>query len=99
METHELIYALEHGDFFRLVNPGALKERIRGMKLQELRIPPRCLPSLPNTLWFLLKRSDSPKLWNDICTENTLVIDYAKESFPQLEATLYMTVRENGGNS
>mgnify|MGYP000667717099 FL=1 len=89
--------ALELGDEFKLVNPSALAGRVRGVRLQELHYPPRCLPSLPNTLWFLLKRHESARIWNDIIAENAAAIDYAAESFPQLEASLYITINTKGG--
>ncbi len=96
-DSRKIVNALEQGDEFKLVNPSALAGRVRGVRLQELHYPPRCLPSLPNTLWFLLKRHESARIWNDIIAENAAAIDYAAESFPQLEASLYITINTKGG--
>jgi type VI secretion system ImpJ/VasE family protein len=88
----EVIRALEQGDTFKLINPGARSLRIRGMKLTGMRYPPRFLPVLEGTLWFRLDFDESAKVWRDMCEEKGMVIDYARDLFPDLETSLFITV-------
>ncbi|MDR1637119.1 MAG: type VI secretion system baseplate subunit TssK [Treponema sp.] len=84
--------ALEQGDTFKLINPGAKNVRVRGIKLSELRYPPRFLPVLGRTQWFKLELSESSRVWNEMCREKGVVIDWAKDLFPNLEASLFITI-------
>jgi type VI secretion system ImpJ/VasE family protein len=93
-EGEETIRALEQGDTFKLINPGAKSLRVRGMKLVGLRYPPRFLPVLDGTLWFRLDLDESAKVWRDMCEEKGMLIDYARELFPGLETSLFITVVE-----
>ncbi|MDR2659265.1 MAG: type VI secretion system baseplate subunit TssK [Spirochaetaceae bacterium] len=88
------INALEHGDNFRLINPSAKSLRIRGIKLLEMRYPPRFLPVMEWTLWFKLDIAESIKVWRSVCEEKGIMIDYAEELFPGLEASLFITIVE-----
>ncbi|MDR2747558.1 MAG: type VI secretion system baseplate subunit TssK [Treponema sp.] len=91
-EGEEVIRALEQGDTFKLINPRAKSLRIRGMKLTGMRYPPRFLPVLEKTLWFRLDLAESAKVWRDMCEEKGMLIDYARELFPGLETSLFITV-------
>mgnify|MGYP001173959539 FL=1 len=91
-EDRTVITALEKGDTFKLINPEAKRMRARGVKLTEMRYPPRFLPSLSNTLWFRLQLDETPRTWREICEEKGIVIDYAGNMFPNLEASLFLTV-------
>jgi type VI secretion system ImpJ/VasE family protein len=93
-ERGEVIRALEQGDTFKLINPGAKSLRIRGMKLAGLRYPPRFLPILEDTLWFRLDQAESAKVWRDMCEEKGMIIDYARDLFPGLETSLFITLVE-----
>ena len=93
---NQIIRAVEGGDHFKLVNPNSRSERIRGVKLVEMRYPPRFLPVLPDTLWFKLQRTESQRVWRDICDEHAMLIDRVKDLFQNLEATLYITVITEG---
>jgi type VI secretion system ImpJ/VasE family protein len=93
-DSGEVIRSLEQGDTFKLINPGAKSLRIRGMKLMGLRFPPRFLPALDRTLWFRLDFNESAKVWRDMCEEKGMVIDYARDLFPSLESSLFITVVE-----
>jgi type VI secretion system ImpJ/VasE family protein len=93
-EREEAIRALEQGDTFKLINPKAKSLRVRGMKLAGMRYPPRFLPVLEGTLWFRLDLAESAKVWRDMCEEKGMVIDYARDLFPGLEASLFITVVE-----
>ncbi|MDR0684541.1 MAG: type VI secretion system baseplate subunit TssK [Spirochaetaceae bacterium] len=86
------IRALEQGDTFRLINPQAKHLRIRGVKLSEMRYPPRFLPVMDWTLWFKLDIVESARVWRAMCEEKGMVIDYAEELFPGLEASLFITI-------
>jgi predicted component of type VI protein secretion system len=90
----EAVRAVEQGDTFKLINPGAKSLRVRGMKLTGMRYPPRFLPALEGTLWFRLDLAESAKVWRDMCEEKGMVIDYARELFPGLEPSLFITVVE-----
>ncbi|MCQ2914193.1 MAG: type VI secretion system baseplate subunit TssK [Alphaproteobacteria bacterium] len=92
LEDRRVIQALEKGDTFKIINPRAKMMRIRGIKLSEMRYPPRFLPNLNNTLWFKLDVEETPKTWQDICSEHGILVDYAKDLFPSLEATLFLTI-------
>ncbi|MDR2096661.1 MAG: type VI secretion system baseplate subunit TssK [Treponema sp.] len=89
-----VVRALERGDTFRLVSPKAKGLRNRGVRLTEMRYPPRFLPVLSHTLWFKLEIDESPQSFREMCNEGGVLIDYAVDIFPALEATLYITVLE-----
>ncbi|MDR1468076.1 MAG: type VI secretion system baseplate subunit TssK [Spirochaetaceae bacterium] len=91
-ETTVVIAELETGDTFRLVNPEAKLMRVRGVKLIAERFPPRYLPVLKDTLWFHLELKESARVWREIREEAGMVIDYAANLFPALEAALYITL-------
>jgi predicted component of type VI protein secretion system len=93
-EDRDVITALETGDTFKLINPSAKTIRIRGMKLQQIRYPPRFLPVISNTLWFKFLLTDSSRVWNDMCQEKKILIDWAHNLFPSLEASLFITMQE-----
>ncbi|MDR0556799.1 MAG: type VI secretion system baseplate subunit TssK [Treponema sp.] len=90
----EVIRSLEQGDTFKLINPGSKFLRVRGIKLTGLRYPPRFLPVLDGTLWFRLAIEESSKVWRDVCEEKGMIIDYAKELFPGMEMSLFITIVE-----
>ncbi|MDR2741882.1 MAG: type VI secretion system baseplate subunit TssK [Treponema sp.] len=91
-EGEEVGRALEQGDTFKLINPRAKSLRIRGMKLTGMRYPPRFLPFLEGTLWFRLDLAESAMVWRDMCEEKGMLIDYARNLFPGLETSLFITV-------
>jgi predicted component of type VI protein secretion system len=93
-EGGEVTRALEQGDTFKLINPRSKSLRIRGMKLIGIRYPPRFLPVLERALWFRLDLAESAKVWRDMCEEKGMLIDYARELFPGLETSLFITVVE-----
>ncbi len=95
-DPRRVVGAVESGDNFKLVNPSAASSRVRGVKLTEMRYPPRFLPALSNTIWFKLDRKESPRIWAEICNERGLLLDWAEELFPKLEAALYITVLTQG---
>jgi type VI secretion system ImpJ/VasE family protein len=94
-EINALISELETGDTFKLINPESKQMRIRGVRLAAERFPPRYLPILKDTLWFYLDLKESAQVWREIREENGMIIDYAPDLFPSLEASLYITL----GNS
>ncbi|MDR1148150.1 MAG: type VI secretion system baseplate subunit TssK [Spirochaetaceae bacterium] len=91
-DTSMVIRALEQGDNFRLIYPSAKHLRIRGIKLSEIRYPPRFLPIIEWVLWFKLDIVESAKVWQEICAEEAMIIDCARDIFPDLEASLFITV-------
>lgn len=95
-DPRRVVSAVESGDNFKLVNPSAASSRVRGVKLTEMRYPPRFLPALSNTIWFKLDRKESPRIWAEICNERGILLDWAEELFPKLEAALYITVLTQG---
>jgi type VI secretion system ImpJ/VasE family protein len=88
----DTIRAIEQGDNFRLINPSSKSLRIRGIKLTEMRYPPRFLPVMDWTLWFKLDIDESSKVWREMCEEKGIMIDCAGDLFPGLEASLFITV-------
>jgi type VI secretion system ImpJ/VasE family protein len=93
-EEGEVVRALEQGDTFNLITPRAKSLRVRGMKLAGMRYPPRFLPVLEGTLWFRLDLAESAKVWRDMCEEKGMVIDCARDLFPGLETSLFITIVE-----
>jgi type VI secretion system ImpJ/VasE family protein len=91
-DSMDTIRAIEQGDNFRLINPSAKSLRIRGIKLTEMRYPPRFLPVMDWTLWFKLDIDESSKVWRETCEERGMIIDCASDLFPGLEASLFITV-------
>jgi type VI secretion system ImpJ/VasE family protein len=88
----DAIRAIEQGDNFRLINPASKSLRIRGIKLSEMRYPPRFLPVMDWTLWFKLDIVESSRVWKEMCEEKGMLIDCARELFPGLEVSLFITV-------
>jgi len=93
-EERTVIKALETGDTFKLINPSARTVRIRGIRLEEVRYPPRFLPVLNNTLWFRFQLAESSRVWYEMCQEQGALIDWARDLFPSLEAALFITTQE-----
>lgn len=91
-DSRRIVSSIESGDNFKIVNPRSSASRIRGVKLTEMRYPPRFLPALPDAVWFKLERSQSQRVWSQICDEHAMMLDWAGELFPKLEAALYITV-------
>jgi type VI secretion system ImpJ/VasE family protein len=91
-DSLDTIRAIEQGDTFRLINPSSKSLRIRGIKLVEMRYPPRFLPVMDWTLWFKLDVDESSKVWREMCEERGMMIDCARDLFPGLEASLFITV-------
>jgi type VI secretion system ImpJ/VasE family protein len=91
-DSLDTIRAIEQGDTFRLINPAAKSLRIRGIKLTEMRYPPRFLPIMDRTLWFKLDIDESSRVWREMCEERGIMIDCAGDLFPGLEASLFITV-------
>ena len=83
---------IEVGDNFRLIDRKSLSDRIRGVKLLEIRNPPQYLPNIAHTLWFRLDCDSSERIWKYINEEKNMVIDCAGDLFPNLTATLYVSV-------
>ncbi|SKA66743.1 type VI secretion protein, VC_A0114 family [Succinivibrio dextrinosolvens DSM 3072] len=83
---------IEVGDNFRLIDRKSLSDRIRGVKLLEIRNPPQYLPNIAHTLWFRLDCDSSERIWKYINEEKNMVIDCAGDLFPNLTATLYVAV-------
>lgn len=92
---------IEQGDNFRLINEQDIDKRIRGVKLKELRFPPRYLPVIPNAVWFSLEDISESEAWSLICRERTAAIELLPESFPDFHGYLFMTFEqgENDDNS
>jgi type VI secretion system ImpJ/VasE family protein len=86
------IHALEQGDTFKLINPSAKSQRIRGIKLSEVRYPPRFLPVIDDALWFKLDIVDSARVWRVMCEEKGMIIDCARDLFHDLQASLFIMV-------
>ena len=80
---------IENGDNFRLIDERSVSDRIRGLKLTEVRYPPQYLPNLTNTLWVKVQREQSSRMWQYISEERNMMIDFAVEIFPALKVTLY----------
>lgn len=57
--AREIVNAVETGDNFRMTAPSLSDRRIRGLKLIEIRYPPRYFPALPNALWFKVEREEN----------------------------------------
>lgn len=83
---------IEIGDNFRLIDKKSLSDRIRGVKLLEIRNPPQYLPNIAHTLWFKLDCDSSERIWKYIKEEKNMAIDCAGDLFPNLTATLYVGV-------
>lgn len=89
---------IELGDTFKLINPKARNERIRGIKLKETRYPPRFLPVISNAVWFKLLKDDSLRIWNDIRNERSIAIDVASSEFKGMNALLFVIYTQDSKN-
>ncbi len=85
---------IEGGDKFRLLDRESIVDRVRGVKLVRLRYPPQYLPSLTNTLWFRVMSDESERIWSLISEEKNMVIDCVHDLFPNLKATLYVSIED-----
>ncbi len=95
-EPRDAVRMIEAGDSFRLVAPRDLGLRTRGMRLVEVRYPPRYLPVLPHTVWLRIERSEPARAWRSIAEARQMAIDFAPEDFPGLSAALYATTMDHG---
>jgi type VI secretion system ImpJ/VasE family protein len=94
-DARSVVRDLEHGDTFRLINPSIKSQRIRGIKLSGVQYPPRFLPVLESSfLWFKLDIVESARVWKAICEEKGMLIDYANDLFPELDASLFITINK-----
>ena len=91
-DMRRIVAAVEHGDNIRLVSPAGRSQRTRGIKLSEVRYPPRFLPAVPDTLWFHLDREESSRIWDDVRGEGAMLLDWADEVFPGFVVTLYVSL-------
>ncbi len=96
-DAKTIVGAVEKGNNFRLVSPQFFDKRVRGVKLTEMRYPPRFFPALPNTVWFKLEREDSAEVWRDVCEKRIVVLDWSRTVFPNLEASLFIILSGEGG--
>ena len=63
---------------------------MRGVKLAALRYPPSYLPLAAGTLWFRVMAGESKRVWKYITEDHAMIIDSARDLFPNLSATLYV---------
>lgn len=91
-DTRAIVEAVEGRDNFRLIDPDSARTRIRGVRMTEMRYPPRYLPVLARAVWFRLDLAGSEYVWRGIADAECAVLDYAKDLFPDLEAALYFTM-------
>ena len=95
--AREIVNAVETGDNFRMTAPSMSERRIRGLKLIENRYPPRYFPALPDTMWFKIEKEEgTAHVWRSICEERGIVLDWAESVFPELEASLFITLAGRG---
>lgn len=92
-EEARTIELIEAGDHLRVLDLKSQESRVRGVKLQHLRYPPRYLPTQGDGgLWFKLLREESARMWRYITEDKCVIIDYAPEIFSQLSAKLFLAV-------
>jgi type VI secretion system protein ImpJ len=91
-----VIEEVEAGDTFRLMSPESVRLRARGIRMHAERYPPRFLPVLAGYLWFRLGIEESARIWREICEARRLFIDWGRELFPALKASLFVTLVERG---
>lgn len=91
-DPRRIVTAVENGDNFKLVSPSGGSQRTRGIRLTEVRYPPHHLPAVPDTIWFRLEREESSRIWDDVRSEGAMLLDWAGEVFPDLDAALYVTI-------
>lgn len=91
-DARRVVSAVENGDNIRLVSPSGKSQRTRGIKLSEVRYPPRFLPAVPDALWFRLEREESSRIWDDVRDNGAMLLDWADGVFPGLSVTLYVTL-------
>jgi len=87
----DLVRALETGDTFKLVNPGAKNVRVRGARVEHIRYPPRFLPVMNGCLWFRLLLAESSRVWYEMCQEKGVLIDWARDLYPDISVSLFIT--------
>jgi type VI secretion system ImpJ/VasE family protein len=90
----DLIGYLEGGDTFRLTGTASANSRARGIRLTAVRYPPRVLPVLTGALWFKLDVEGAPKLWQEIREGRKVVVDYAADLIPALDASFFVTISD-----
>ena len=95
-ETNELdlIRYLESGDAFRLTGAVSASGRVRGVRLTAVRYPPRVLPVITGAIWFKLDVDGSPHLWQEIRDGRKVVVDYAVDLIPAMDASFFITISD-----
>jgi hypothetical protein len=90
----DLIGYLEGGDTFRVTGVTSANSRARGIRLTAVRYPPRVLPVITGALWFKLDVEGSPRLWQEIRAGSKVVVDYAADLIPVLDASFFITISD-----
>jgi len=98
-EPRWIVSAVENGDHFKMIYPSGADDRVRGVKLSELRYPPRFLPVVPNAVWFVMQVDENPHVWEGIQKESAILLDWGEGLFPQMAATMFITTQKPEDNA
>ena len=96
-EPRKVVTTLESGDQFKLIAASMRSARVRGIRLQEERYPPRILPANANVMWFRLNRAESARSWNQIRDERKMAAVWSSDLLADMAISLYITLMEPKG--
>jgi len=85
---------VEDGDKFKLMPRSLTGRAVYGVKLQEERHPPSCLPAKAVLHYFRLLRSESREMWQRAIEEKALTVQWPGAETSDFSITLYMPVSE-----
>ncbi len=81
---------VEAGDAFKLTAASQCHMRIRGVRLEEQRVPSPLLPASDKRLWFCAARPLEDDTWQDIAAERRCALTWSPQILPDTQAELYL---------
>lgn len=91
-DPREVIQLVEDVDRFKLMPLSLGSRAVRGMVLKEERVAPLQLPAQPGLTYFRLGRAESPRVWQQIQSEKSIVVRWTDMATSDFQLALYMTV-------
>jgi type VI secretion system ImpJ/VasE family protein len=81
---------VENEDIFKLMPLSMANRAVRGIILKEERFPPLELPSRAGLYYFRLLRGDSPQVWSQVLSEQSLIVQWIGNDTADYKISLYM---------
>lgn len=90
---------VEAGDTFKLTAASQCNMRIRGVRLEEQRVPSPLLPAGDKRLWFCAASPHEDDTWQDIVAERRCALTWSPQILPDTQAELYLILSTSAQRS